>query len=153
MIVSGQINLEPIVSRVARPFGLARVLREDGGRRIRESRAYALMPLKISAFPKCYLEDIANGKMSLFEWIEMAKDARCRRPGTLRPVPDEFRARLPGAGDGDAWARRIRHADDVLFAGFHGARSGQTKARNRKGSRDEFGSRAFWAELAPSSVF
>jgi sugar phosphate isomerase/epimerase len=31
------------------------------------------MPLKISAFPKCYLEDIANGKMSLFEWIEMAK--------------------------------------------------------------------------------
>ena len=32
------------------------------------------MPLKISAFPKCYLEDIANGKMSLFEWIEMARD-------------------------------------------------------------------------------
>jgi sugar phosphate isomerase/epimerase len=31
------------------------------------------MPLKISAFPKCYLEDIANGKMSLFDWIEMAK--------------------------------------------------------------------------------
>jgi sugar phosphate isomerase/epimerase len=32
------------------------------------------MPLKISAFPKCYLEDIANGKMSLFEWIEMARN-------------------------------------------------------------------------------
>lgn len=32
------------------------------------------MPLKISAFPKCYLEDIANGKMSLFEWIDMAKN-------------------------------------------------------------------------------
>jgi sugar phosphate isomerase/epimerase len=32
------------------------------------------MPLKISAFPKCYLEDIANGKMSLLEWIEMAKN-------------------------------------------------------------------------------
>jgi sugar phosphate isomerase/epimerase len=31
------------------------------------------MPLKISAFPKCYLEDIATGKMSLFDWIEMAK--------------------------------------------------------------------------------
>jgi sugar phosphate isomerase/epimerase len=31
------------------------------------------MPLKISAFPKCYLEDIANRKMSLFDWIEMAK--------------------------------------------------------------------------------
>ncbi len=31
------------------------------------------MPLKISAFPKCYLEEIAAGKMSVFEWIEMAK--------------------------------------------------------------------------------
>jgi sugar phosphate isomerase/epimerase len=29
--------------------------------------------LKLSAFPKCYLEEIANGKMSVFEWIEMAK--------------------------------------------------------------------------------
>ncbi|MFL6417691.1 MAG: sugar phosphate isomerase/epimerase family protein [Bryobacteraceae bacterium] len=32
------------------------------------------MPLKISAFPKCYLEDIASGKISLFEWIERARD-------------------------------------------------------------------------------
>lgn len=32
------------------------------------------MPLKISAFPKCYLDQIAgNRTMSLFEWIEMAK--------------------------------------------------------------------------------
>lgn len=31
------------------------------------------MPLNISAFPKCYLEDIAAGKMSVFEWIEQAK--------------------------------------------------------------------------------
>jgi sugar phosphate isomerase/epimerase len=31
------------------------------------------MPLKISAFPKCYLEQIAAGQMSVFEWIEMAK--------------------------------------------------------------------------------
>ena len=31
------------------------------------------MPLKISAFPKCYLEQISTGKMSVFEWIEMAK--------------------------------------------------------------------------------
>jgi len=31
------------------------------------------MPLNISAFPKCYLEDIATGKMSVFEWIEQAK--------------------------------------------------------------------------------
>ncbi len=31
------------------------------------------MPLNISAFPKCYLEDIAGGKMSVFQWIEQAK--------------------------------------------------------------------------------
>jgi sugar phosphate isomerase/epimerase len=31
------------------------------------------MPLNISAFPKCYLEVIASGKMSVFEWIEQAK--------------------------------------------------------------------------------
>lgn len=32
------------------------------------------MPLKISAFPKCWLETISNREMSVFEWIEMAKD-------------------------------------------------------------------------------
>ncbi len=30
--------------------------------------------MKIAAFPKCYLEDIANGGMSVFEWIAMARD-------------------------------------------------------------------------------
>ena len=31
------------------------------------------MPLKISAFPKCYLTDISEGRMSVFDWIGMAK--------------------------------------------------------------------------------
>ena len=31
------------------------------------------MSLNISAFPKCYLEQISNGQMSVFDWIEMAK--------------------------------------------------------------------------------
>jgi len=32
------------------------------------------MPLRLSAFPKCYLDDIAGARtMSVFEWIEMAK--------------------------------------------------------------------------------
>lgn len=31
------------------------------------------MPAKISAFPKCYLEMISTGEMTVFEWIEMAK--------------------------------------------------------------------------------
>ncbi len=29
--------------------------------------------MKISAFPKCYLETITDGEMSVFDWIEMAK--------------------------------------------------------------------------------
>src|ERR1700746_2724847 len=32
------------------------------------------MPLRISAFPKCYLDEIATVRsLSVFEWIEMAK--------------------------------------------------------------------------------
>lgn len=31
------------------------------------------MPPRISAFPKCYLEQIATGQMTVFEWIEMAR--------------------------------------------------------------------------------
>lgn len=32
------------------------------------------MAPKISAFPKCYLEQISNRQMSVFDWIEMAKN-------------------------------------------------------------------------------
>jgi len=32
------------------------------------------MPLKISAFPKCYLETISKGEMSVFDWIRMATE-------------------------------------------------------------------------------
>lgn len=31
------------------------------------------MSVNISAFPKCYLETISNGEMTVFQWIEMAK--------------------------------------------------------------------------------
>ena len=32
------------------------------------------MPLNISAFPKCYLTEISEGRMSVFDWIDMAKN-------------------------------------------------------------------------------
>ena len=32
---------------------------------------------KISAFPKCYLEEISERRMSLFDWIEQAKELDC----------------------------------------------------------------------------
>ncbi len=31
------------------------------------------MPFRVSAFPKCYLEQISTGQMSLFDWIEQAR--------------------------------------------------------------------------------
>src|SRR5579875_709696 len=31
------------------------------------------LKVRISAFPKCYLDSIAAGKMSVFDWIEMAR--------------------------------------------------------------------------------
>jgi sugar phosphate isomerase/epimerase len=31
------------------------------------------MPFKVSAFPKCYLEAISRGEMSVFDWIGMAR--------------------------------------------------------------------------------
>jgi hypothetical protein len=32
------------------------------------------MPLKIAAFPKCYIDQIASARtMSVFEWIEMVR--------------------------------------------------------------------------------
>jgi sugar phosphate isomerase/epimerase len=52
------------------------------------------MPLKISAFPKCYLEQIANGSMSVFEWIAMAKqldaDGLEMYEGFLTSLDDEY---------------------------------------------------------------
>jgi sugar phosphate isomerase/epimerase len=34
------------------------------------------MAVRISAFPKCFIDQIASGGMTLFEWIEMAKPLR-----------------------------------------------------------------------------
>lgn len=31
------------------------------------------MRVRISAFPKCYLEEIASGRMSVFDWIQIAR--------------------------------------------------------------------------------
>ena len=63
------------------------------------------MPLRISAFPKCYLEAIAGERsMTVFEWIEMAKALDCDglemyegfftslEPGYLDSVGDAIRA-------------------------------------------------------------
>ncbi len=64
------------------------------------------MPPKLSAFPKCYLEDIASGRMSLFEWIENARqldaDGLELYSGFLtsfdRPYLDQIRDTISAAG-------------------------------------------------------
>ena len=44
------------------------------------------MALKIAAFPKCYIDQIAGDRsMSVFDWIEMSPP-RCRWPGDVRRV-------------------------------------------------------------------
>src|SRR5262245_5861094 len=63
------------------------------------------MPLRISAFPKCYLDRIAGERsMSVFEWIEMSRSLDCDGlemyegfftsldPGYLDSVADAIRA-------------------------------------------------------------
>lgn len=62
--------------------------------------------MKISAFPKCYLEQITEGKLSLFTWIEMAKDLGAEGlemyEGFLQSLDDayldEVRDAIHGAG-------------------------------------------------------
>ena len=79
------------------------------------------MPLKISAFPKCYLEDISNGKMSLFEWIEMAKslDADGLELGNGRVLYADVRNRLDRRlvriGSVDRRKRQLRERRDLHF--------------------------------------
>ncbi len=62
--------------------------------------------MKISAFPKCYLETITDGEMSVFDWIEMAKPLAAEGlemyEGFLTSLDDaylsELAAALKGAG-------------------------------------------------------
>ena len=43
------------------------------------------MPLRLSAFPKCYIDQIAGDRtMSVFDWIEHGPLARRRRAGNVR---------------------------------------------------------------------
>jgi sugar phosphate isomerase/epimerase len=69
------------------------------------SRSEAVMPLKLSAFPKCYLDTIAGARtMSVFDWIGMAKQLDADglemydgfftslEPGYLDSVGDAIRA-------------------------------------------------------------
>src|ERR1044072_701799 len=63
------------------------------------------MPLRISAFPKCYLDTIAGARtMSVFDWIEQARALDCDglemyegfftslEPGYLDSVAEAIRA-------------------------------------------------------------
>ena len=74
------------------------------------------MPLNISAFPKCYLEQIASGKMSVFEWIEQAKqldaDGLEMYEGFFTSFEDGY---IDCVGAAPA-RRKFRNADVLLLA-------------------------------------
>ncbi len=57
--------------------------------------------MNISAFPKCYLEQISEGKLSLFKWIEMAKDLGAdgleMYEGFLQSLEDAYLNEVRGA--------------------------------------------------------
>ena len=82
------------------------------------------MPLKISAFPKCYIDQIAGDRsMSVFDWIEMARSLDA---DGLEMYDGFFTSLEPAYLDrvGEAIARgRVRHADALLLARFHQPRS------------------------------
>ena len=79
--------------------------------------------MKIAAFPKCYLEDIAGERtMSVFDWIDMARtldaDGLEMYEGFFTSLDDDYllpRARCH-------CRRRLRHADALLLAQFHPSR-------------------------------
>jgi len=57
--------------------------------------------MKISAFPKCWIEDISEGRMSLFEWIDISESLGCEG---LELYPPFFTETSP------AYLRRVRKA-------------------------------------------
>ena len=57
--------------------------------------------MKISAFPKCWLEDICEGRMSLFEWIGISTQLACEGlelyPGFLESTSPAYLAKVRNA--------------------------------------------------------
>ena len=82
------------------------------------------MPLRISAFPKCYLDAIAGERsMSVFDWIEQARALDC---DGLEMYEGFFTSLEPGYLDSVAEAIRDTgraDADALLLAGLHQPRS------------------------------
>lgn len=71
---------------------------------LRGGLSESVMPLKISAFPKCYLNEISEGRMSVFDWIAMAKsldaDGLEMYEGFFRSLDAEYLDDLGAAIDG-----------------------------------------------------
>ena len=90
------------------------------------------MPLKIAAFPKCYIDQIAGDRsMSVFDWIEMARSLDA---DGLEMYDGFFTSLEPSYLDSGRRGHRrggLRHADALLLARFHEPRSRCTKASRR----------------------
>ena len=54
--------------------------------------------ISIAAFPKCYLEDITEGKMDVFDWVDMSVQLECEGlelySGFLKSIEKQYLSRL-----------------------------------------------------------
>ena len=76
------------------------------------------MPLKLSAFPKCYLEEIAGARtMSIFDWITMAKTLDADGLEQLLSATAVADPERPPYGvDRRLWQRMCELADELASA-------------------------------------
>src|SRR3954453_11186252 len=96
---------------------------------------------RLAAFPKGFVAALLDGRMSVFEWIELAGslgvDGVELYPRFLEAFDSRYLSRVRGAAE----ARGARAADDVPLAGLHPARCRRAAARGRAHARDAEGDR------------
>ena len=110
------------------------------------------MPLKISAFPKCYIDQIAGDRtMSVFDWIEMARSLDADGLEMYDGFFTSLDAGLPRPrGRGDPRGG-LRHADALLLARLHQPGPRRPQAGRRPRGRADRTSPAGWAGRGPSA--
>ena len=110
------------------------------------------MGLRLAAFPKCYIDQIAGDRtMSVFDWIEMARaldaDGLEMYDGFFTSLDDDYIDRV---GRGDP-RRRVRHADALLLARLHEPRRRRPQAGRRARGRADPGHPAAGRAAGPSA--
>ena len=89
------------------------------------------MPPRISLFPKCYFDELVDGRRSLEQWI---RDAATLGGEGVEHYDGWFRSYEPKDVDpivADHGGDRPDHLDDLLLARLHPPRQRRTQAAGR----------------------